>query len=569
MARRSLFGTVLFTMAASAGVPAVLLSAFSLRERSESLVDSAQRQARLRAERSAAEVAARVARPLEEIARALARPGFSALGPEDQRRELKALLSAGELALAVSVTDGQGEPIVGLQAAVRDLPAEEMQAHAAAARAAVAQGIEGLVRGPVSPSRGAGTVLRVARIPGAGQWAIAQSSLAPFQGAAAARRAPAQGRSALVDSQLALLAGPELEQVRAAAAFAPADPALARVAALSGAPLGVPVAVELAGAGTLLAAAPVAGTPWIALDEQPLASAYCGVRAMYVAAGGLVALVLGVAAAFGFAVTRRILRPVKDLEAMAMEIAQGRFGAQAKVHRRDEIGGLAEVFNYMSQQLLALDSETRRLYESLEEGYLETMLVLAHSIDTKDSYTHGHSRRVGELAAEIGKELGLPQFELRQLMYGGLLHDIGKIGVVEPILHKNSKLTTEEMDAMRAHPSVGASILESASFLKPILPAVRHHHERWDGTGYPDGLKGEEIPLAARIVGAADTWDACTSLRTYQEPMPPAKALEVVLGLKGKQLDPKVADALERVIRRRVARGERQSAGEEPLRSHG
>lgn len=412
-------------------------------------------------------------------------------------------------------------------------------------------------------------MLRVARIPGAGQWAIAQSSLAPFQGAAAARRAPAQGRSALVDSQLALLAGPELEQVRAAAAFAPADPALARVAALSGAPLGVPVAVELAGAGTLLAAAPVSGTPWIALDEQPLASAYCGVRAMYVAAGGLVALVLGVAAAFGFAVTRRILRPVKDLEAMAMEIAQGRFGAQAKVHRRDEIGGLAEVFNYMSQQLLALDSETRRLYESLEEGYLETMLVLAHSIDTKDSYTHGHSRRVGELAAEIGKELGLPQFELRQLMYGGLLHDIGKIGVVEPILHKNSKLTTEEMDAMRAHPSVGASILESASFLKPILPAVRHHHERWDGTGYPDGLKGEEIPLAARIVGAADTWDACTSLRTYQEPMPPAKALEVVLGLKGKQLDPKVADALERVIRRRVARGERQSAGEEPLRSHG
>jgi HD-GYP domain-containing protein (c-di-GMP phosphodiesterase class II) len=254
---------------------------------------------------------------------------------------------------------------------------------------------------------------------------------------------------------------------------------------------------------------------------------------------------------------------------MAMEIAHGKFGAQAPVHSRDEIGRLAEVFNYMSQQLLAFDSETRRLYESLQEGYLETMLVLAHSIDTKDSYTHGHSRRVGELAAEIGKELGLPQFELRQLMYGGLLHDIGKIGIVEPILRKSSTLTSEEMDLMRAHPTVGAAIIAGASFLKPMLPAVRHHHERWDGTGYPDGLKGEEIPLAARIVGAADTWDACTSLRTYQEPMAPEQALAVVRELKGQQLDPKVADALERVIRQKIALGEGVGTPREPVRSHG
>jgi putative nucleotidyltransferase with HDIG domain len=289
---------------------------------------------------------------------------------------------------------------------------------------------------------------------------------------------------------------------------------------------------------------------------------------MYLGVGGMVAAALALASAMAFALTRRMLRPIQDLAAMAMEIARGRFGAQAAVHRRDEIGGLAEVFNYMSQQLLAFDSETRRLYESLEEGYLETMLVLAHSIDTKDSYTHGHSRRVGELAAEIGRELGLPQFELRQLMYGGLLHDIGKIGVVDPILHKNSKLTTEEMDLVRAHPVVGATILEGASFLRPVLPAVRHHHERWDGTGYPDGLEGEAIPLAARIIGAADTWDACTSIRPYQSPMAPEQALEVVHQLRGRQLDPRVADALERVVRLKIARGAEAGAAAESPRSH-
>ncbi len=568
MARRSLFGTVLFMMAATAGAPVVLLSAFSLRERSQLLVESAQSRARLRAERAARDAAAQVARPLEEIARSLSRPGFAALDPESQRRELAALLAGSELAIALSVADARGEPIPGLLAVAAGLPAAELAEHAAAVRAAVQRGAEGFARGPLSASRGAGTVLRLVRLPGGHLWGAAQLSLAPFQGAAATRRAPEQGRSCLVDSGLALLAGPELEPVRAAQPFARGEPALTRAAALA-ATAGEPVSLELDGARTLVAAAPVPGAPWLALDEQPQGAAYRSVRAMVVAACTAVALVLGLAAAFGFAVTRRILRPVKDLAAMAMEIAQGRFGAQAKVYRRDEIGRLAEVFNYMSQQLLAFDSETRRLYGSLEEGYLETMLVLAHSIDTKDSYTHGHSRRVGELAAEIGKEMGLPQFELRQLMYGGLLHDIGKIGVVEPILHKNSKLTSEEMDAMRAHPAVGASILESASFLKPILPAVRHHHERWDGTGYPDGLKGEDIPLAARIVGAADTWDACTSQRTYQQPMPPEAALDVIRGLKGKQLDPKVADALERVIRKRVASAQAEPSGTEPLRSHG
>jgi putative nucleotidyltransferase with HDIG domain len=230
------------------------------------------------------------------------------------------------------------------------------------------------------------------------------------------------------------------------------------------------------------------------------------------------------------------------------------------VRTRNELGDLAQTFNYMSQQLMAYDAETRGLYKSLEEGYLETIVALANSIDSKDSYTRGHSQRVGEMAAEIGREMGLPELDVRHLLYGGILHDIGKIGVIEPILCKRSRLTDEEMAVMREHPAMGATIIDGVSVLRPVMAAVRNHHERWDGNGYPDKLAGDAIPLIARIVNCADTWDACTSTRPYQKAMPPEKALEIVRKLSGTQLDPKVVDALERVVHRKQARGERVSA---------
>jgi HD-GYP domain-containing protein (c-di-GMP phosphodiesterase class II) len=262
--------------------------------------------------------------------------------------------------------------------------------------------------------------------------------------------------------------------------------------------------------------------------------------------GGALLLAVGLAAVF----TRSITRPLRELTRGALEIAGGKLGAVVRVKASNELGKLAEVFNYMSQQLLAYDSETRGLYRNLETGYLETMLVLANAIDSKDSLTHGHSQRVGELAAAIGREMGLPEVEQRYLLYGGLLHDLGKIGIVDPILQKRSALTDQEMGEVKAHPVIGTSIIGGVGFLRPVLPAVRSHHERWDGAGYPDGLRGEEIPLLARIVAAADIWDACTSSRPYQEPMPREKALETIRKISGQQLDPKVADVLERVVSR-------------------
>src|SRR5690348_14039046 len=174
----------------------------------------------------------------------------------------------------------------------------------------------------------------------------------------------------------------------------------------------------------------------------------------------------------------------------------------------------------MSKQLQAYDEENRGLYESLEQGYLETIVALANSIDSKDAYTRGHSQRVGDTAVEIGRELGLTERELKLLHYGGILHDIGKIGIVESILLKQSRLTEEEMLVMRDHPTIGDSIIGPVTFLNSVRSAVRNHHERWDGTGYPDGLKGDEIPLLARIVNCADTFDACTSTRPYQKALP-------------------------------------------------
>jgi HD-GYP domain-containing protein (c-di-GMP phosphodiesterase class II) len=167
---------------------------------------------------------------------------------------------------------------------------------------------------------------------------------------------------------------------------------------------------------------------------------------------------------------------------------------------------------------------------------------------------------VGDVAVEIGRELNLTDRELKQLQYGGILHDIGKIGIVESILCKQTRLTDEEMAIMREHPAIGDSIIGPVSFLGAVRACVRSHHERWDGTGYPDKLKGEEIPLLARIVACADTFDACTSTRPYQKAMPLEKAMEILDNLTSKQLDPKVVAALRQVLAKKGVRleGHRQ-----------
>lgn len=254
--------------------------------------------------------------------------------------------------------------------------------------------------------------------------------------------------------------------------------------------------------------------------------------------------------ALAAALSRRLTLPWSELQRAAMEISRGDHQHQAAVKPGSGLETIAQTLNYLNLQVHASEQETGRLYENLEKDYLETIVALANSIDSKDSYTRGHSQRVGEIAVQLGRELGLTSRELKHLQYGGILHDIGKIGIPESILLKRTSLTTEEMLQMREHSAMGDEIVNAVSLLNPVRPAVRNHHERWDGTGYPDKLKGESIPIVARVVTAADTFDACTSTRPYQQALPLEKAMDVMESLSGGQLDPQVMAALRRVMTR-------------------
>jgi len=245
---------------------------------------------------------------------------------------------------------------------------------------------------------------------------------------------------------------------------------------------------------------------------------------------------------------RRVTRPLDELVTGALDIARGRFGRQVAHTGHTELSDLAYTFNFMSTQLDQYNKENARLYAALERGYLETIRALASAIDAKDPYTRGHSERVAKLAVEIGRELALDDATLRVLEFGGILHDVGKIGIPEQVLGKPARLTPEEFALVRSHAAIGAEIIDGVEFLKSAEPAIRHHHERWDGGGYPDGLRGEKIPLIARIVNAADIWDACTSERPYHRAATHREGLKILDQSRGVQLDPDVHDAILRVL---------------------
>ncbi len=196
--------------------------------------------------------------------------------------------------------------------------------------------------------------------------------------------------------------------------------------------------------------------------------------------------------------------------------------------------------------------------------HLEVLRGLAAALEVQDPDTRAHARRVADLAVEIGGELGLAPGTLRAVEVGGLLHDVGKLGVPGRLLAKPEPLSDAEKAALREHARLGEELVAAFEPLREALPAIRSHHERWDGQGYPDRLAAERIPLVARIVNAADTWDACVSRRPYQAPLAPAEAAGVMAGLRGRQLDPAVHDALLSVLRRRGVLAASPSRAEPP-----
>ncbi len=212
--------------------------------------------------------------------------------------------------------------------------------------------------------------------------------------------------------------------------------------------------------------------------------------------------------------------------------------ARALEHRR-----LVRENRGYQQHLEARVAEQARQIENL---LADAIRALATAIDARDDYTGGHVERVARYAAATGRELGLEGEELRALWVGALLHDVGKIGISDTILRKPAALTEEEYTEMKRHPEVGARVMESSSFLRPGLPAVLHHQERWDGSGYPYGLRGEEISLQGRIVAVVDTYDAIVTSRPYRGAGSSEDALAEIRACVGSQFDPRVVDAFFR-----------------------
>ena len=214
----------------------------------------------------------------------------------------------------------------------------------------------------------------------------------------------------------------------------------------------------------------------------------------------------------------------------------------------DKVGQWAAIL-FMVPLLLARYSFSK--YTETRDLFYGTVSALSQAIDAKDGFTRGHADRVSRIAGAIARELGLPEKEIEQIELAGLLHDIGKIGVEDRILMKPARLEADEQELMRRHPIYGASILEPSTALRPLVPIVLHHHESFDGSGYPEGLKGEAIPIGSRILLVADTYEAMTSDRIYRKAPGHDRAIDQLNKYKGSQFDPRIVRALEACIQRR------------------
>ena len=225
--------------------------------------------------------------------------------------------------------------------------------------------------------------------------------------------------------------------------------------------------------------------------------------------------------------------------------------------KRLDIQGYCEKSDKFDQLLLLIESGIKSIEQmqtikninialedkntELEKAYLDTIGILRHTVEAKDPYTRGHSDRVSEFSILIGQKINLDSDTIHDLKIGGLFHDIGKIGIPDSILLKESKLNDNEYSQIKNHPTIGAHILGDAKVFENIIPIVKHHHEKFDGTGYPSGLKGSEIPLIARIASVADTFDAMTSKRTYRDSLPISVVKEELKRCSGSQFDPEIA----------------------------
>ncbi len=242
-------------------------------------------------------------------------------------------------------------------------------------------------------------------------------------------------------------------------------------------------------------------------------------------------------------VHRGLLSPVLEIGEMSHRIAEGDLSGRLQVRGHGELAQLGRAVNTMADGI-------QRLIEEQEAAYIQVMQSLAKALEAKDPYTAGHSTRVARWSVRLAMHMGLPEEEIEILKQGALMHDLGKIAIPDAILNKPEKLTEEEFVSMRSHPEMTAKIMRPLRRFNRHREIASWHHERWDGCGYPDGIKGEEIPILARIVSIADTWDAMTGDRVYRKGMSVDRALDILEKERNSgQWDPDVVDAFLNLVR--------------------
>jgi HD-GYP domain-containing protein (c-di-GMP phosphodiesterase class II) len=297
---------------------------------------------------------------------------------------------------------------------------------------------------------------------------------------------------------------------------------------------------------------PVTRLDWAVVVQKTQREAYRGVYEMQHTARLLALLAVLLSIGVSIFAARRITNPLHTLTQSSRALARGDFSQRVVLRSRTEIGELAATFNTMSQELEHFVEDLKRAAEENRALFLGSIQMLAGAVDEKDPYTRGHSDRVTRYSLLIGKEMNLPATFLETLQISAQLHDVGKIGIEDHILKKPGALTAEEFEVMKTHTTKGANILRPVSQLAEMLPGIELHHEALDGRGYPYGLKDDQIPLLARVIAVADTFDALTTNRPYQQAHSPEEAFRIIQNLAGKRLDPEAVSALKAVY----ARGE-------------
>ena len=290
----------------------------------------------------------------------------------------------------------------------------------------------------------------------------------------------------------------------------------------------------------------VPDTGWGAFVQVEEDKAYYSAIQMRNQSLALVLAVTILAALGSMLFARRISHPIQDLASGARRLADGEYGTRVQVETDNEVGVLGDAFNLMGAEIQKSIEEIRRQSNQNKQLFMGSIRMLANAIDEKDPYTRGHSERVAFYSALIAKHLGMGEEEVERVHLSGIIHDVGKIGIEDKILRKPAALTDDEYEIMKQHPRKGEHILEAVPLLKQMAGAGLQHHENWDGTGYPDGLKGTQIPLLGRIVCVADAFDAMTTDRPYSKAMTSEAALARLRFLAGKKFDADCVAAMEK-----------------------